>query len=81
MSSSQITDNDRHTDTLRVKIGDKQRERDELQKELTCLYNDISIEKDNNKLNRKSFLNEDMNNVKKFACEIPIFTRFKNLNK
>ena len=36
--------------------------------------------KDNNKLNRKSFLNEDMNNVKKFACEIPIFTRFKNLN-
>ena len=41
LSGSQITENDRHTDTLRVQIGDLERDRAKLQEELAAITEDI----------------------------------------
>ena len=54
MSGSQITENDRQTDALRVKIGDLERQRGDLQGELASITEDI-VSKLDEKLKNAGF--------------------------
>ena len=63
VSASQITDNDRHTDTLRIQIAKKEEERNELQKELAAITEDI-VSKLDEKLKSAGFSEKSMKNAK-----------------
>lgn len=58
-SNSKITENDRKTDTLRVQIGELERARDDLQKELAAITEDI-VSKLDNKLKDAGFSENSM---------------------
>ena len=62
-SSSQITDNDRKTDSLRVQIGDLERERAVLQQELAAITEDI-VSKLDEKLKDAGFSETAMSNAR-----------------
>ncbi len=63
LSGSQITDNDRHTDTLRVKIGELERNRAALQEELAAITEDI-VSKLDEKLKKAGFSEASMRTAK-----------------
>ncbi|MCQ2590437.1 MAG: AAA family ATPase [Treponema sp.] len=63
LSGSQITENDRHADTLRVRIGDLERERGDLQAELASITEDI-VSKLDDKLKNAGFSESAMRTAK-----------------
>ncbi len=63
LSGSQITENDRHTDTLRVQIGDLERDRAKLQEELAAITEDI-VSKLDEKLKDAGFSENAMRKAK-----------------